>query len=69
MNDPVTELAIGVGLAVAFIFGMFLGGALFKDRYHDDLCIEKLNHAITAADSLVIVQEDDFCILRLNQSG
>jgi len=51
-----------IGSIFGIAIGIFFGVMLNINDYHDDLCIEKFTHAITAADSLIIIQEDNFCL-------
>ena len=49
-------------IVILVIFGIVIGAVMFKDYYHDDLCQERFIHAEIAADSLVIIQDDKFCL-------
>lgn len=56
-----TYLLVLVDLGV-LISGIAIGMAIFMNTYHSDLCQERFAHAETSADSLVIIQDDKFCL-------
>ena len=50
------------GFILGLIFGIIVSAGFLKNSYHGDLCQERLFHAETAADSLTIIQVDNFCL-------
>ena len=50
------------GVILGLIAGIVLGVVFFQDSYHNELCQEQFFHAETAADSLTIIQNDDYCL-------
>ena len=50
------------GFILGIILGLIFGFLFFKDSYHPELCKEQLIYAETGADSLTIIQNDNFCL-------
>ena len=50
------------GFILGLILGYTVSWTFLKDSYHGDLCQERFFHAETAADSLTIIQIDNFCL-------
>jgi len=55
-----TWFTIGIitGIAIGILFGVIAA----VDHFHDDLCHELFINAETPADSLMIIQNDAFCL-------
>ncbi|KKL10255.1 hypothetical protein LCGC14_2557670 [marine sediment metagenome] len=51
---------------IGTVFGVVIGGVFGVvaaiDNFHDDLCQEQFHHAETPADSLNIIQDDEYCL-------
>ena len=56
----------GAWFILGIAFGIIIGGAFgvvaAADNFHDNLCQEQFHHAETPADSLTIIQDDEYCL-------